>query len=100
VSWQATLLAEHDNVAVALRPIAAGEVVLVRTPLGSREVVAVEPIPLCHKIAVADLAAGEAVVKYGWCIGEARSAIPRGAWVHVHNLASRRARPRIDGPSA
>jgi altronate hydrolase len=94
MSWQATVLADDDNVAVALREIAAGERVLVRAPHGTLEVTALEAIPLCHKIALADVATGEALVKYGCCIGEARQAIARGAWVHTHNLASRRARPR------
>lgn len=92
MSFQATLLAEHDNVAVMLRPVVAGERVQVRTPAGAREVVALEGIPLCHKIAVDDIAQGNDVLKYGWCIGEARSPIRRGAWVHVHNLVSRRGR--------
>ena len=92
MNFQATLLAEHDNVAVVLRPVVAGETVRVRTPAGTREVVALEPIPLCHKIALDDIAPGSDVLKYGWCIGEARSPIRHGAWVHVHNLVSRRGR--------
>ena len=92
MDWHATLLSQADNVAVALRPIAAGERVIVRAPGGMREVVALEAIPLCHKIALADLATGDQVLKYGHCIGEAREPILRGGWVHTHNLASRRAR--------
>jgi altronate dehydratase small subunit len=92
--WKATLLSATDNVAVALAPIAAGERVVVRGPGGTRVVLAIEPIPLCHKIAVVDLSTGEDVRKYGHCIGEAREPITRGAWVHTHNLASRRARSK------
>ena len=90
--WKATLLSADDNVAVALAPIAAGERVVVRAPDGMRVVLAIDPIPLCHKIAVVDLATGDDVRKYGHCIGEARQPIARGAWVHTHNLVSRRAR--------
>ena len=90
--WKATLLAPDDNVAVALAPIAAGERVVVRAPDGMRELLAIEPIPLCHKLAVVDLSMGEDVRKYGHCIGEVREPIARGAWVHTHNLVSRRAR--------
>ena len=93
-TWHATLLAAQDNVAVALRPIAAGDRVLVRTPGGVRDVVALEAIPLCHKIAMADLAPGDDVLKYGCCIGEVTQPVARGAWVHTHNVVSRRARPR------
>jgi altronate dehydratase len=97
MNWQATLLAERDNVAVALVPIAAGTTVTVQTPRGLREVVATEAIPLCHKLAIDDIDAGSEVLKYGDCIGEARTAIRRGAWVHVHNLVSRRAKPLRGG---
>ncbi|HQQ16415.1 MAG TPA: SAF domain-containing protein [Deltaproteobacteria bacterium] len=33
-----------------------------------------------------DIRAGEPVIKYGEEIGRAREDIPRGGWVHVHNL--------------
>ena len=92
--WKATLLSADDNVAVALAPIAAGERVVVRAPDGMCEVLAIEAIPLCHKIAVVDLSVGEDVRKYGHCIGEVRAPIARGAWVHTHNLVSRRARAK------
>ena len=45
-------------------------------------------VPAGHKIALQDIAAGEAVVKYGWPIGTASRAIRAGEWVHVHNLKS------------
>ena len=47
-----------------------------------------EPISLGHKVALRDIVAGEAVVKYGVRIGHATQPIARGAWVHLHNLAS------------
>ena len=93
MNWNATLLAHNDNVATVLQPVAAGETVRVLTPDGVTEIVALEAIPLCHKIAVGPIAAGDDVLKYGWCVGAARSAIARGAWVHVHNLVSKRAQP-------
>ena len=94
MSWDATLLAADDNVATVLRPVAAGEPVRVHTPRGLVEVVALEGIPLCHKIAFRAIGAGDDVLKYGGCIGAARSPIARGAWVHIHNVVSRRAQPR------
>jgi (2R)-sulfolactate sulfo-lyase subunit alpha len=45
-------------------------------------------IPLGHKIALCDIAPGDAVKKYGVTIGEAWQAIKAGAHVHVHNLRS------------
>ena len=92
MNWHATALAPEDNVAMLLQPVAAGERVLVKGPQGVTELFATEPIALCHKIALADLSAGDAVVKYGECIGEATAPIARGSWVHVHNVRSRRGR--------
>jgi hypothetical protein len=61
-------------------------------------VTALEPIALCHKIALADFRPGDAVIKYGECIGDAVTPIARGACVHVHNLRSRRARAAPASP--
>jgi len=47
-----------------------------------------EPIKLGHKVALADIATGEAVVKFGVPIGRASVAIRKGQWVHLHNCAS------------
>jgi hypothetical protein len=91
--WQATSLSAADNVATLLRGVSAGESVTVETPHERFVVVASEPIALCHKIALADIATGTRIVKYGECIGEAIAPIRRGAWVHTHNLRSLRARP-------
>lgn len=72
----------RDNVAVALRPIAAGEEILA----GEYTVTAAEEIPQGHKIALRPIAGGEDIIKYGFAIGHAGAAIPAGAWVHVHNV--------------
>ena len=82
----APLLRLHgrDDVAVALRPIAAGETL---TADGER-VVALEAISEGHKIAVRPIAAGMEVHKFGWPIGRAIASIPAGAHVHVHNVAT------------
>jgi hypothetical protein len=94
MSWDASALAVEDNVAVLLHPVRAGAEVSVIAPQGATvHVTALEPIALCHKIALADIAAGEAVLKYGECIGIATAPILRGEWVHTHNLRSRRAQP-------
>ncbi len=73
---------EDDNVAVALRPIAAGETLTV----GSYEVTALEEIPQGHKFALRPIGEGEEVIKYGFRIGFAKEAVKAGSWVHVHNL--------------
>jgi (2R)-sulfolactate sulfo-lyase subunit alpha len=49
-----------------------------------------DDIPLGHKIALADLAVGDSVIKYGVNIGKVVAAIKEGEHVHVHNLKTRR----------
>jgi altronate hydrolase len=79
---RAVLLRGDDNVAVAARPIPRGFALEV----GGRSVEVREPIALGHKVALVDVAVGEAVRKYGQIIGFASKPIPKGSWVHVHNL--------------
>jgi altronate hydrolase len=89
----------RDDVAVALRAIAAHERVLAPDVVFE----ALEPIPGGHKIALRAIAPGEQVRKYGWPIGRAREAIARGAHVHTHNLATELAgmqEYRFDPPAA
>ena len=87
--WDAFLLNPADDVAVALRPIVAGETVRVR---GGSSIAVRADIPMAHKLALHGIAAGAPVRKYGEIIGEARAAIAAGEHVHVHNIVSRRAR--------
>ncbi|MEG1446009.1 MAG: altronate dehydratase family protein [Ruthenibacterium sp.] len=67
-----------DNVAVALQPIAKGEIY--------SDVTAREDIPQGHKMALRDIKQGEDIVKYGFPIGHASVDIKAGAWAHVHNI--------------
>jgi len=68
---------ESDNVAVVVNPGGL--------PAGSRfasGLALVEAIPEAHKVALTDLAEGDAIVRYGVVIGYANRAITRGSWVH------------------
>ncbi len=51
---------------------------------------ALDSIPLGHKIALGDIADGDAVLKYGHDIGKAVAAIPAGSHVHVQNLKTKK----------
>ncbi len=82
-------LSGDDNVVTVLRAIEVGEAVVFDSSHSRLE--AGEAIPLCHKVALAAIAPGEAVVKYGQPIGRAVAAIAPGAHVHVHNMRSARA---------
>ena len=42
----------------------------------------VERVPQGHKVALADLAAGDAVLRYNVVIGRAARALPKGSWVN------------------
>lgn len=82
-----------DNVASIFAEVFAGDTVEVMARDGSLDAVAVhEDIPYGHKVALADIPAGETVWKYGESIGIAAKDIKRGDYVHVHNLDSARAR--------
>ena len=50
----------------------------------------VERVPLGHKIALKDIKAGDAVIKYGNDVGRAIADIGEGCHVHVHNLKTKR----------
>ncbi len=54
------------------------------------EVKANHDIPLGHKIAMKDHAAGETVYKYGYDIGRVVEAFKKGDHVHIHNLKTKR----------
>jgi altronate hydrolase len=73
----------RDNVAVVVADVDAGDVV--RLADGS-EVRAVEAIARGSKVALAPIACGEAVVRYGEEIGRATKDIAAGEYVHTHNL--------------
>ncbi|WGT64898.1 galactarate dehydratase [Variovorax paradoxus] len=48
--------------------------------------VLVDNVPQGHKVALVDLAEGDAVLRYNVVIGYALKAIPRGSWVHERLL--------------
>jgi (2R)-sulfolactate sulfo-lyase subunit alpha len=49
-----------------------------------------DPVPLGHKVALRNLAAGEQIIKYGVAIGRATRDIRAGEHVHVHNVKGER----------
>lgn len=71
-----------DDVAVALRDLAAQETIEV----GDRSVLVTALIPRGHKLAIRPVSAGQVVRKYGWPIGRATTDIAVGSHVHSHNL--------------
>ena len=76
---KAIILSQSDNVAVANGRLDPGAAL----PNGVAVYEVIEP---GHKVALRDIAAGEAVVKYAQAIGRATQDIPAGRHVHSHNL--------------
>jgi len=85
-----------DNVAVAVAALEPGETL----PMEAGLLLVREAIPFGHKVALRDIPAEAAVIKYGEVIGKATQAIAAGRHVHVHNVVSARLPgPRGSSPS-
>ena len=82
---------EDDLVAVAVRDLDPGPVQggYLSGP-ATLSVQLNEAIPLGHKLALADIAAGQDVIEYGQRVAIATRDIRRGDHVHVHNVRSAR----------
>ena len=76
----------NDNVATLLDDASGEEVEILGASAGRIGVS--EKISRGHKIALRDMDANDAVMKFGVRIGHATEPIKRGGWVHLHNLAS------------
>ncbi len=82
---------EGDQVGVAVQDVEPGRRRAVYIDSDREaEVDVVEPVPLGHKVALADLAGGAGVIEYGVPIGLTRGPVRSGQLVHVHNLRSAR----------
>ena len=73
---------KDDNVAVALKPLAAGTV----CDVAGAQITLKEDIPQGHKFALTDIAEGADVIKYGFRIGITKEAVVKGGWIHTHNV--------------
>ena len=79
----AILLHASDNVAIARVPLSPGR----RLEIAGRTVTVADSIPPGHKVALAAIARGQTVLRYGQRIGRASQPIEPGRHVHTHNLA-------------
>ena len=85
MQYKAIKTSPQDNVAIAVAVLPGG--VTVTIP-GSGEIVTNQEIPLGHKIALASIAKGAGIIRYGEVICSAKEDIKAGDWIHVHNTAS------------
>jgi altronate hydrolase len=75
-------LSPPDNIAVALRPLKAGETVT----LDGVALTIHRNIPVGQKLAAQAIAEGQVILKYGCPIGIATSAIAPGEYAHTNNV--------------
>jgi altronate hydrolase len=73
-----------DNCCIAVRNLAAGE----KATAGGHTVTLDGAVRMGHKIALAPIAKGGTVIRYGETIGFATEAIEPGNWIHTHNLTA------------
>ncbi|MBM3703795.1 MAG: D-galactarate dehydratase [Actinobacteria bacterium] len=78
------VLDARDNIAIALQELPVGMRIEQSDIASALEVQTV--IPRGHKIALVDIAKGEAIIKYGERMGHAFAPILRGSHVHTHNV--------------
>jgi hypothetical protein len=77
-----------DNVAVVLENANKGD--SIQTPEG--EIILLENVEFAHKVAIVDLSPKNSVYKYGVEIGYVEDAVPKGRWIHNHNMKCDRGR--------
>lgn len=86
----------HDTVdsvgVVVVETVAAGsELTGLNMETGeTMTVTALDAIPLGHKVAMGDMAAGDTVLKYGHDIGKMVASVAKGGHVHTQNLKTKK----------
>jgi galactarate dehydratase len=69
----------NDNVAIVVNDGGLGEGAVFPDGLALRE-----RVPQGHKVALADFAEGDEVIRYNVVIGYALKALPKGSWINEH----------------
>ena len=67
-----------DNVVVAISDLKAGEAITV----DGHAITLKEDVPAGHKVTLGDFAQGENIIKYGYPIGHAVTAVEQGRWIN------------------
>ena len=82
------LLHPQDDVAIARIDLGQGTSLHVDSAKSPQPFRTRQPIPSGHKVALRDMASGDAVRRYGQVIGFATQDIQQGDHIHTHNLAA------------
>lgn len=88
----ALVIKEQDNVATAIKDIAAGEEAVVGCGEKTMKIKVLQDVVLGHKFAVRTIEVGEDILKYNCVIGRATQKINTGEHAHTQNLESLRGR--------
>ncbi len=88
----ALVIKEQDNVATAIKDIAAGEEAVVGCGEKTMTIKVLQDVVLGHKFAVRNIEVGEDILKYNCVIGRATQRISAGEHAHIQNLESLRGR--------
>ena len=73
-----------DNVCIAVRNLESGE----KVTAGGKTVAVNGAIRMGHKVALAPIAIGKPILRYGQTIGFASQAVAPGDWIHTHNTTA------------
>ncbi len=88
------LIHAHDDTVgvVVVEDLTAGTTMLCVVTEDDSDFQAVvnQDVPIGHKVALKDMAVGDAVIKYGQDIGRVVAPIKKGDHVHTHNLKTKR----------
>ncbi len=68
----------NDNVAIALRDLVKGTKI--------DDITLIDDIPQAHKLALKDIAKGEAIIRYNVILGYANKDIKKGEWINEYML--------------
>ena len=82
------IIDSNDTVAVLLEDAKKGD--SIKTPGGIISLL--DDIEFAHKTAIVDHAPKQPVYKYGHEIGYTENAVPKGSWIHSHNIRCDRGR--------
>ena len=79
------VLDPRDNVGIVIETVSAGDEVKFSN---GAVIKSISDLLMPHKIALADIAEGDTVIKYGEVIGYTTADVKQGEFVHAHNIDS------------
>ena len=78
----------EDTVAVLLENAFRGDTI----QISDGEITLLQDVEFAHKVSISDHEKGQFVYKYGHEIGYMAVPVPKGTWIHSHNMLCDRGR--------